>query len=247
MRKAIIPLIILLIYAYPSFAEPEPQKPIGDFLDGTVAKYHITFKALSKNYKVDDAVVSFEKTGDDTYRAKFSLNKKFITYNIETTGFIHNNQIYPQKVTARYKFLIFNYTLKYKYYYDENYNVIKIYTSSAGDTGYPTEKDIVKFPNNYRSVDLLSGIFQLIYLAYYDQELVPLNMIHADYALWGLQVKSFQKDGEKYIKFKDKKQEEDFKLKNLLVKMNENGWPEQAWVDEFWILKNLKFTLVEPK
>lgn len=221
----------------------ENQKPIGDFFHGKTAKYKVEFKVLFKNYDVK-AEVEFLKVGKTEYLTKFTLDKNYVKYIVKTAGIIYNNKLYPVYVEEKVKITVFDYTTKYKYHYDENHNVIKVHIEESGDTGFPTKMDFTNLSKKNHITDLLSGILQLVYWSHYNQSLEALDIVRNNYILQDLKLRTYEKDGVKYAKLKDKEQEKKFDLRNLSARVGKDGWPEKITVDKHWILKNLKIALI---
>jgi hypothetical protein len=246
MKKIIGLIICSLFLTRPAYSGTEKQS-IGDFFDGKTAKYNVEFKIAWKKFQYTP-LVTFKKTSSDEYEATMEVGNKS-HYSYKVNGFIRENRLYPSCMEEKVKIFIAKSYTSQKYYYDQAKKLIKILVKSDSQPGVSYERVFDKdLPQKDKQpTDIGSGILNLVYKFHMGQKLTPINVIRGGNALPDVEFIIFQKDGITYAKLKDKKQEEDMHLKNMLIKLSKDGWPEVITVDKCWVMKDIKISLIQLK
>lgn len=244
MKKIIGLIICGLFLTRLAYSDTEKQS-IGDFFNGKTAKYNVEFKIAWKKFQYTP-LVTFKKTSPDKYEATMEVGNKS-NYSYKVNGFIRENRLYPTFMEEKVKIFIAKSYTSQEYYYDKAKKLIKILVKSDSQPGVSYEK---VFDNDLpqedkQPTDIGSGILNLVYKLHTGQKLTPINVMRGGEALPDIEFKIFQKDGITYAKLKDKKQEEDMRLKNMLIKLNKDSWPEVITVDKCWVMKDIKISLIK--
>jgi hypothetical protein len=246
MKKIIGLIICGLFLTRLAYSDTEKQS-IGDFFDGKTAEYNVEFKIAWKKFQYTP-LITFKKTSSDKYEATMKIGNKS-HYSYKVNGFIHENRLYPTFMEEKVKiFIARSYALQ-KYFYDGTKKLVRVEVKADSQPGVSYEKVFDKdLPQeNKQPTDIGSGILTLVYKFHTGQKLTPINVIRGGNALPDVEFKISKKDGITYVKLKDKKQEEDMHLKNMLIKLSKDGWPEVVTVDKCWIMKDIKITLLSLK